>query len=404
MISLGQPDLYIAGRLMQTHPKDPQPALAGLRIDWGTDSMLDLDPASTLSGQLLIKGKLPEYLHVGTPVGVVDPSTSRTLFAGTLQPLRAVAEPAVAGAMRVSFTAASPFTELEKHTALDVDFPQDESAAGRLRRVMEYLPAGWLVESEPGLDWILQGQQRYQSIDWLTLAGRYARGNLQRISDASTYVPGVGLRKRISITAERPRSAVLPAAVPGEGGIWSPSTTGRISGTAILPSDVVSADIEWEKTPADVVTAVQVTTWGMWLVGTHAEDDSFEHEWPVTFGGLDTSAAVAEYGLQQARIETSLSAQNVNATKAAVKMIQENWLDTRTAWRPTTLRLPDSRKIAKTPLLNLLACSSRAKAGLHVPGVTDSLPAPIRAYVLAGSATWTGTHWTTDLTLGRPQI
>lgn len=398
-MSLGRPDLYIAGQKMQTAKTDPRPALAGLSLKWGNDSRQDRDPAATLTGQLLIRGTIPAYLNVGAPVGLVDPATSRTLFAGHLNPLTASPEPSVAGAFRVSFTAASPLAELEQHTVVNVEYPQDETAAARRNRIAAALPAGWTLDGLNGNTWQLQGQQRYQSIRWLDLADRYARGYFYRISDTSTYIPGAGVQKRLTITQDRHKDVGLPGDYAGALGLWKPG--GSISGTAILPLAAVARDMDWEKTPADVVTAVQVTTWGMWLVGTKAEDDSFEHEWPLDYA-LDTSALQRQHGFHLARIETSLSAQNAAISKNTVQGLTEEWLDTETNWRPTTLQIPDSRRLAAAPLLNLLAADTRHMAAVSVPQTTG-LPARIRAFVLGGSATWTGKHWNTHLTLGRTE-
>lgn len=401
-MSLGQPDLYIGGQKMQAGKGDPRPTLAGVKIDWGNDSRFSFDPPASLSGQLLIRGEMPGYLHVGAPVGLIDPVSSRTLFAGTMQPLRAVPDERIAGAMRVTFTATAPKAELEQHTVLSVDWPLDETANSRRARIGSTLPRGWGYGGATGWDWVRQGHQRYQNILWLTLAERYARGNKQRLHDVSTYVPGAGLIKRMYFTDERPKNTPLPRTDPGELGKWVAGAPAEASGTAVLPVGAVSKEIEWEKTPEDVITAVQVTTWGMSLIGSNDADESKEHEWPLDFT-VDNSALQDAYGYRALRVETALSPQNLNALMPAHESITKHWTDTQTDWRPTTLQLPDSRRLATSVLLNLLAVNSRHMAAVSVPAVPGLLPNPIRAYVLGGSATWTGKKWTTDLTLGRMQ-
>ena len=72
-----------------------------------------------------------------------------------------------------------------------------------------------------------------------------------------------------------------------------------------------------------------------------------------------------------------------------------------TKWRPSDLHLPDSRLIDSAPLLNMLAVDTRGTAAIAVPAATTLAPGRIQSFVMAGSATWTGTKWTIDLTLGR---
>lgn len=399
-MSLGRPDLYIAGRRIAAVPGDPLPALAGLTLDWGTDNPIDIPPASTLSGQLLVKGGMPDFLDVGAEVGLIDPATARCLFAGKLQPLKAVTDPSIASAHRVSFSAASPISALEKHNMIDLDWTVPdkgyENSAARLRRLQAAMPRGWTLEEreEAGPDWIFHGDQRLQSVPLLSLIERYARGNNARYSDTSTYVPGSGLRRRLTITKERSKYPLSSEGAPA-GGAWRPGSVA--SGTAALPLRAVSSEIEWEKTPEDLVTAVQVTTWGKWLVFEEAESE--EHEWPLDFEE-DTSALINTFGLSTARIETDLSPQILESTKGAIGIIVRQWVDTKTAWRPTSLQLPDSRRLDSAPLLNLLAVDTRSMAAVSVPGAAG-LPGLLRAYVLAGRAVWDGKKWTTDLTLGR---
>lgn len=404
-MSLGRPDLYIGGQKMQTAKADPRPLLAGLKLSWGGDSQFDFDPPATLSGQLLIRGALPDYLDTGTPVGLVDPWSTRSLFAGTLEPLRAVPEPALAGAYRVSFTASSPISELQRHTVTEVDWPSEEHSGARVQRIREALPAGWQLSGPAGPAWLPQGQQRHPTIEWMVLAERYFRGNFQRIHDTSVYIPGAGLTKRLSITPERHRGAWLPAPATGPDGVWveSPELAAfGASGTAVIPPSAIAKDgLEWEKTPEDVVTGVQVTTYGGALVGSNDADESSEWEWPLNWQ-RDNSALIREFGQRIARVETALSPQHIVATKEMIRAIQDNWLDARTAWRPTTLILPDSRRLSSAVLLNLLSTHSRGRAAVNVPAITN-LPGRIRAFVLGGNATWDGKKWITELTLGRTQ-
>lgn len=401
-MSLGKPDLYIGGQLMQTAKTDPRPALAGLRISWGTDDRLDFDPAAKLSGQLLIKGAMPTFLEVGAPVGLVDPISGRCLFAGNLAPLKAVNDERVQGARRVSFTAASPLAELIKHRLVGhFDWPHEETAASRRGRLAGSMPRGWGFDGAAGWTWIHQGRQRYadgRGVDWVELLSRYVRSYNLRYHDTSAYTPGAGLGKRITLTTERGKTWAGNGTAAGTRGAWSTSALpAGASGIAVLPASVIHQDIEWEKTPGDVVTDVQVSSWGV------ADPfDTQEEPWEFQYGmTVNNNAQQDLYGYRQAKIETALSAFNANAFTAAVNNdITPYWLDTKTAWRPTALLLPDSRKLDAAPLLNLLATNTRHMAVVSVPGAPAG-PGLIRSFVMAGTATWTGKKWETDLTLGR---
>lgn len=395
-MSLGQPDLYIAGQKMQTAKNDPRPALAGLSFDWGTDSRVDFAGAATLSGQLLIRGAMPSYLNPGAQVGLVDPASSRTLFAGYLQPLKASNEPGLDGAMRVQFTAASPLAELEKHTMTSIDFPGGESAAGRRWQLAQRMPAGWSLLGDTGHDWLNQGVQRYPTVSWLDMLERFARGNLLRYHDTSAYVPAHGLNRRITLARERGLTATA-APKPAARGSW---VTGRVpyaSGLAVLPAATVSKDIEWEKTPADITTAVQVSTNGVVLAAD--ETESREHEYPLNWA-VFTQPLIDAHGFHATSIATSIDPQDVAAAQGAVRLISEQWLDVETEWRPTNLTIPDSRLLDTEPLRNLLAVDTRHMAAVAVPDAPAG-PGRIYAFVMAGTATWTGKHWQTQLTLGK---
>jgi hypothetical protein len=397
-MSLGRPDLYIGGQLMQALKGDPQPALAGLRLRWGTDSRLELDPAATLSGQILIRGAMPSFLEVGAPVGLIDPVTARCLFAGNLAPLTAAPEDSVRGAMRVSFTAASPLSELVKHSVLDFDWPNDEQAWQRFDRLAAALPRGWAMTGNKGLTWINQARQLYQSIEWLTLAERFARGYSYRYHDTSTYIPGAGLSKRLTFTPERGKGTTNTATSPGAGGVWYTGTgrpTGS-SGMAILPESAVRRSVEWQKSPEDTITDVKITSYPALPSG----DESAPFDYPMWAYGVNNDALQDAYGFRQVSIDTSLSSYNGTALAERIPQIVNYWLDTQTGWRPTGLQLPDSRRLGTDPLLNLLAVDTRGMAALSVPTATLA-PGRIRSFVMAGEATWTGKKWTTDLTLGR---
>lgn len=400
-MSLNQPDLYIAGRKMQAGKTGPNPTLAGLTLKWGTDNRLDFDPPSTLSGELLARNGIPDYLDVGVPVGLVDPISSRCLFAGTLEPVTATPEPAIAGAYRISFTASSPLAELAKHEIHAVNWPFDETAAGRRVRLLRAMPAGWGIYGPSGWDWANQTGQRWKSANWLTLMQRYVRSYVMNYADTSTFIPGAGLSKRLTLCDSRPKTDPLTAPSPTPpAGLWVKDTPAKATGVAYLPAKSVALDMPWEKTPADVITDVQLTNHGeAFLADGQTESDTFEF---LMDAYVDNSALQAAYGFRQVGIDISIAPTSQALTDGAVSRIVNYWLQTKTRWRPTALSIPDSRPLNASVLLGLLAVDTRHMAVVCVPNMPENSPGPIRAYVMAGSATWTGKKWTTELTLGQP--
>jgi len=400
-MSLGQPDLYIGGQLMQTLKTDPRPALAGLRLGWGNDSRLEMDPPSKLSGQLLIKGEMPAFLEVGAPVGLIDPVSARCLFAGTLGPLTASPDDSVRGALRVGFTAASPLSELQKHRAVNVAYDANTAASIRFNTLASEMPRGWALTGSTG-GAVAQTKQQYKAIEWITLAERFCRSYLYRYHDTSYYTPGAGLFKRLTFSPERGKalSGSLPAA--GEAGIWTGTgAPAGASGVAVLPAAGVRTAIDWEKSPEDMITDVQLATFNATEADADRDSTRFEvwMQSPPVYA--DNTALQDAYGYRQVEIETSLSAMDLSAFGAQARAIISYWLDTVNKWRPTGLQLPDSRRLDTAPLLNLLAVDTRGTAALAVPAATDLAPGLIRSFVMAGSATWTGKKWITDITLGR---
>lgn len=403
-MSLGKPDLYIGDQLMQTAKGDPRPALAGLRLSWGNDSLIEPDPAAKLSGQLLIKGAMPGFLEVGAPVGLIDPITSRCLFAGNLAPLTADPDERVQDALRVSFTAASPKQELEKHSVLDFDWPLNEHPVSRFSRLASSMPRGWTLNGSNGAeyDWIPAGRQKFQNRPWLDLAEWYCNSYRYRYHDTSYYTPGAGLTKRMTFTRGRDKTIPAGAPGPGPGGVWHTGTgkPAAATGLAVLPEAAVRRDGQWIKSPEDTITDVKVSSWGGALAGTTDPDkESYEFEyWMDVY--VNNTALQDAYGFRQVKVPTSFSASNTGAVTENIKLIVAFWLDTATGWRPTGLQLPDSRRLSTDALVNLLATNTRHMSAVSVPTAAQ-LPGLIRAYVTAGDATWTGKKWITDLTLGR---
>lgn len=394
-MSLGAPNLYIDGNMFGG--SDTRRALAGISFTWGEDSRVDFAGPATMSGEVSVAGTMPAYITGGAAIGLVDPASGRCLFAGHIATLTASPDPVWQGRIRIAFTASSPLVDLANHS-LAVDWVRNTHAA-RFISLRSAMPRGWTLQGYNGatMDWVESGRLRFAKANYLDLLSRYCRSVLGRYHDTSAYVPGTGLVKRITLTGERDKTATAPPA-PGASGIWS--TTGKpaaATGIAALPAALVEQAIEWEKNADDTITDVQVTNYGAEVLPEGEDTAGFE-VWMSVF--VNNQAMQDKYGFRQLTIDTSVHLHSGNDS-AFLNALSAFWLDADTKWRPTGLRIADSRKVTTAALLNLLAVDTRHMAAISVPGAAGLVPGEIHAYVHSGSAQWTGKKWITDLTLGR---
>lgn len=401
-MSLGKPDLYLKNTLQDSTAAGTRPTLAGCSIGWGNDSRLEFDPPSTLSAAVLVRPGAPiPNLSPGAPVGLVDPVSGRSLFAGQLATQFVKPDERIKGAQLYTFTAVSPLSDLSNHTVFNMDWTHDEAAPARFNRLAATIARGWTLQGPSGLTWINAGRLKFQSKNWLELVDLFCRSNTYRRHDTSAYVPGAGLVKRMNITAERNKTAGNPPAVIPPTGTWHTggNKPAAATGMACIPDGLIRRGVEWEKTPDDTITDVKLSTYGSAVVAEDDESTAFEY-WMDAY--VNNTAMQNAYGFRQTTIETDLSSFNATALEERIPQIVNYWLDADTQWRPTDLEIPDSRKVDTATMLNLLATDSRHMAALYVPapaGVT--LPAKIHSFVMGGKATWDGKKWITELTLGR---
>lgn len=398
-MSLGKPNLYLAGALIAGDKAADVTTLAGLTINWGEESRVDFAGPATMTAEILVRAAAMPAWSNGTQVGVTDPASGRCLFAGHVSNLVSAADEAVEGAQRITLTATSPLADLANHTVYDFDW----AAAGqstRFNTLAGSMARGWIMAGYTGLTWIGAGRLKFQEKEWLTLCEWWCRSNIARYHDTSAYVPGSGLVKRLTITAEREKTTpVVPS--PGTAGVWwTASKPAAATGVACLPANLIARGIEWEKNPEDTITDVKVTTYGAAVVA--ADDDSKGFTYNMEAAGAVNHAMQDAYGFRQLSLDTDISSGNVTSLNAWLKdNLVPYWLDADTKWRPTAVELPNASLVATEPMLNLLAVDTRHMAILYVPAFPGINPAKIHAYVNKGRATWTGKKWTATLTLGR---
>lgn len=404
-MSLGQPDLHIGTTRMQDLAADSRPVLGGLTFKWGGDSYIEFEKPGTLSGEMLIKAQQDlSFLTAGQPVGLVDPASSQTLFAGRLETLSARPDEKIRSALRVAFTASDTTTELLNVKAFGIDWPMNDSGANRQAQIAAKLPPGWTMPGGTGYtsDWGATWM-KFNSIGFLELLDMYCRGHLARRHNTTLYTPGVGLSRRMTITPERQRIASHPFTLAGTAGVWDTTSGGKpteATGLAVLPPGVVSRDVEWEKTPDDTITDVVLKGWAYPVAG-EPEDESSSSTFEMSYY-VNNSANISKYGHRQLELQTDLR-YILNSQPQGAQIINF-WLDVDTKWRATQVTIPDSRVVDTAAFRQLISAHTRHMAVLAIKGIAGLVPtadAMIHAYVIGGSATWTGKKWTAQLTLGR---
>lgn len=399
-MSLGQPDLYIAGALVAGNTTAAVTALAGATVNWGNDSRVDFAGPATLTIDVLVKsGAMPAWSN-GAQLGLVDPVTGRCIFAGHISNLTAAPDPALKTAVRITISATSPLADLKNHTIYDFDWAASTQAS-RFAGLASTIARGWTMTGYTGLTWIGAGRIKFQEKNWLELTELWCRSNLGRYHDTSSYVPGAGFVKRLTITRERAKTAPAPVEPVGDGQ-WS--GTGKAQGSdglATLPTNVIGRDIEWEKNPEDTITDVKVATYGGAIVAADADSKAFAYN--MEAAGVNNQALQDAYGFRQVSFDTDIvTTGGGGATDAwLANDIVPFWLDVDSAWRPTGISIPDGNVVDQTALLSLMATDTRHMACVYVPAGPGINPGKIHSYVTRGRATWTGKKWTAELTLGR---
>lgn len=421
-MSLGAPQVYIADQLMNDHALSKTPMLAGLSFTWGTDSQTELDDPATCSGQLLIRE--PSYLGFlvkGAPFGLLDPGSGETLFAGRISTLKAKRDKRKKNALLISFTAADTQADIAGYR-IEAASWIDRSADGYLQtpsdrrrdQLRSVLPAGWKIEGSTANDWHAARPQLLEAEPFLPILDRHVRTVIGRRSFTSTYVPGRGLQPRITITDERAKLSPVERLAARANGEWyrNPTTPTAVSAFVQLDAGAVSAEeTEWEKTPDDTITDVALVSWGSRLGGTPLVNEitSSSDVWVSSYLHGDLTPArlqqlQAAYGYQQLQLDTDLAAGSPLTKNPMIENIVSYWINTDTKWRPTSLVIPDARKLPDAQALRLLSATQRYQAYLTLSRMQENTPAGgsrVRGYVLGGTATWTGKKWQIELNLGR---
>lgn len=422
-MTLTAPHVYIGRQRMNDLATDAAPLLAGLSFNWGTDSQVDFEDPGTLSAKMLIREPSTlDFLTKGAEVGVVDPGSGETVFAGRITTLRARNHPTKKGALVITITAADTLADLNgyrigatfwKAPASDVLAPgYATTATTRRAQLRAALPAGWTLEGTTKHDWTGAREQRFSAHSYVPILDRHLRSCIGRRHTTSRYVPGEGLKNAITVTDERAKDSPIERLAARSDGTWYMSTAAPAnSAFAALSAREVQDSIEWEKTPDDTITDVALSSWGItyaWDSETgeqNTEDSAATSDiWVGSHPGVNMGPMQRAHGFHSVSFDVDTLGGMTGGGSPHIADIVNYWLDADTQWRPTSLTIPDSRRLADALVLRLLSVTRRYLAYATVDGLPANNPAGgsrVRGYIIAGNAEWTGKKWVIELTLGR---
>lgn len=422
-MTVSAPHVYIGRQRMNDLATDAAPLLAGLSFNWGTDSQVDFEDPGTLSAEMLIREPSTlDFLTKGAEFGVVDPGSGETYFAGRITTLRARNHPTKKDALVISITAADTLADLNGYriggtfwkapVVAGVPAGYATSAATRRAQLRAALPAGWTLEGTTRHDWTTAREQRFTAHSYVPILDRHLRSVIGRRHTTSRYVPGEGLKNSITVTDERAKDSPAERLAARSDGTWYMATAAPTnSGFTALAAREVGNSIEWEKTPDDTITDVALSSWGITYArdtetGEQNTEDSAATSdiWVGSHPGVNMGPMQRAHGFHTVSFDVDTLGGETGGGSPHIADIVNYWLDADTQWRPTSLTVPDSRRLKDEQVIRLLSVTRRYLAYVTVDGLPANNPAGgsrVRGYIIAGNAEWTGKKWVIELTLGR---
>lgn len=423
-MAITAPHLYIGGVRMADHALADRPVLSGLSFVWGTDSIFEYAGAGTLSAVMLIRspGDL-SFLAKGAEVGLID-SSGATLFTGRITELSAEADEQVKTALRVAITAADTTAELESYDVGPISWGYTGHTGGssntRLAQIRAAAPAGWSLVGTARTPEHTNSAIVFTRKSWLWLLDLTLRGQRMRRHNTSTFTPGAGISRQLSILPERQRTAGADKLRTRNNQTWyaAPSAPNGALAMLDLPARSLERAVSWRKSTDDTITSVKLTvhSWATkWrsdnsIDATYHESESIEVD---TDEYVNMRPLQAAAGVHQIDIETDLL-MNVQvpwyelplkpAIPGQVRDIINLWLDAGGDWRPDDVTIFDSRKLTDYTVRTLLDVTKRHMLFAYISGmspVSPITPSLVRAFVIAGRAVWDRDRWIITLTFGR---
>lgn len=414
------PHVYIGAQRMNDFALSKTPMLAGLSFNWGTDSQTDFDDPATLSAELLVREPSNlDFLVKGAEFGLVDPESGETYFAGRISTLRARRDKRKKNALLITISATDTLADLNQYRVEAIEWKNPDgtdgawstTAAQRRAQLRAALPANWSLEGTTSHDWTYAREQRWKGHAYTPLLDMHCRSTVARRHTTSRYVPGTGLVNQMTVTNERSKTSPTETLSARPNGNWYMSTAAPTnSGFTALTSSQVQDSIEWEKTPDDTITDVALTTWGITYGRDNdtgqlnTEESTSSDMWVGNQPGVNMGPMQRAYGFHGITFDVDTLGVAGGSTSPHIANIVNYWLDADTLWRPTSVVVPDSRRLTDEQVMRLLSVSRRYLAYVTVSGLPENTPtgfSRVRGFVLGGSATWTGKKWEIELTLGR---
>lgn len=421
-MEMSTPEVYIAGLKMSDHGTANRPLLDALTITWGSDSVYEYDAPMTMTAQLLIRTETVSlgFLKRGASTAVIDPA-GPTLFAGRITALTTSPHPSIPGAWVYTINAAGFQADLENYSIGPIRWAYTTDAHVALDRLNNKLPGNWTMDGALRTPEWGTSVMIYQRENWLVLLDRLLRGQRARRHETTTYAPGAGLTRRLTITNER-----------------SPNGPAADSVILRLDSSNIAEDIVWEQTPDDLVTDIKLSAYA-WLSNWKTDNNgriysdisngSTSYEMPVE-DYVDTRTLQNAAGIHQITIDTHLRVIDpyvrngitlpdepepdpdlpiLPLIPGQVRSICSYFLNSDTPWRPTEVTVADSRLLSKAAVLDLLDVTKRYRGYLIIQELPANNPTryqKVAAHIIAGSAVWEGKkkRWNLTLTLGRQTV
>lgn len=412
------PHVYIAGQRMEDFAASNHPVLAGLTLNFGTDSDLDFPDGDTCTFSLLVKdSEFLDFLQLGEEVAVYhDPPAGAdindkafTYFTGRIQRLSGDPHPTIKGALLLDVECSDLTADL---AALEVFNVNSAAATGqtRLGNLNFWLPDPWTLRGWVRWPDLMHAPMVFDRVHALDLIDAYARAQILRRRNSSTFTPAGGIKREIHLMEDSTKDTRADQlTLFSDGKRWS-VVPGRPYGPDVglvtsLEGGHFHRAAGWVKEPEDVITEVVLgfledLEWNA-DAGRYEESATFDRS-SADFPTVGAAPMKARFGHRQASFTTDLGR---SVTTTHFGQIMKHWLSTESEWRPSELAMQTTKHLTPHELRLLLSVQYRYSIFLTIRSVMDHRPDAgnqwIRGFMIGGSAVWNGTEWDLTIKLGR---
>lgn len=415
------PHVYIAGRRMDDFAASTNPVLAGMTLDFGVESDLDFPDGDTATLDMAVReDAFLDFLQLGEevavyhepPAGAAVDDVEFTYFTGRIQRLTGDPHPDIEGALLLHIECSDLTADLASLEVFEVNSAEADGAA-RIGHLNYWLPSPWTLAGWVRWPDLLHAPLHYARATFLDMVDAFARGQLLRRRNASTFSPRTGITRRIHLMEDSTKDTRADKLTFfGTSKRWG-VVPGMPYGPDVVVVNVEASDLHrnagWVKEPEDVITEVQLELVedGDWNAEESRWEDSATFQYSSNdFPQLNTAAMKARYGTRKATFSTDLGRKT---TSTHLVPIMRHWLSTASEWRPSALSFHTTENLNVHAIRRFLGVHNRFSTFLIVRNPTPHRPDAgnqlIRGFVIGGSATWTGKTWDLSLRLGRnPEV